>query len=266
MDLEASQRRLHPGHAFDLGAAVGAVREMEQDPFHLLGRELAVEPQFEEGPPSEGVQASHVHETHRRACRIPGVLLATLFAVPDSSTTELTQQQAFDKYVVPEIEVLYRVARSITRNPTDAEDLVQDTMLRAYKAILRFDGRHPRAWLLTIMRNAQINRVRRKRPELLRDPDAAMERLADESSEDEGPEGLVVETEFDAAVETAVNALPEKFRDVVELVDIQGLSYQEAADILGVPTGTIMSRLHRARTRIRKHLESSGAFVNGRPA
>ena len=180
-------------------------------------------------------------------------------------TTDLTQQEAFDRYVVPEIEVLYRVARSITRNPTDAEDLVQDTMLRAYKAILRFDGRHPRAWLLTIMRNAQINRVRRKRPELLRDPDTAMERLADEDSGDVGPEGIVDAT-FDAAVENAVGALPDKFRAVVELVDIQGLSYQEAADALGVPTGTIMSRLHRARTRIRKHLEQSGAFVNGRPA
>ena len=180
-------------------------------------------------------------------------------------TTDMTQQEAFDRYVVPEIEVLYRVARSITRNPTDAEDLVQDTMLRAYKAILRFDGRHPRAWLLTIMRNAQINRVRRKRPELLRDPDSAMERLADEDSGDVGPEG-VVDATFDAAVENAVGALPDKFRAVVELVDIQGLSYQEAADALGVPTGTIMSRLHRARTRIRKHLEQSGAFVNGRPA
>lgn len=239
---------------------------MQQHPLHLLGRELTVEPQFEEGPPSEGVQASHASGTRAGSYRIPASAVATLFAVPDSSTTELTQQEAFDTYVVPEIEVLYRVARSITRNPTDAEDLVQDTMLRAYKAILRFDGRHPRAWLLTIMRNAQINRVRRKRPELLRDPDAAMEQLADESSDDAGPERLVVETEFDAAVETAVNTLPEKFRDVVELVDIQGLSYQEAADILGVPTGTIMSRLHRARTRIRKHLESSGAFVNGRPA
>lgn len=180
-------------------------------------------------------------------------------------TTDMTQQEAFDRYVVPEIEVLYRVARSITRNPTDAEDLVQDTMLRAYKAILRFDGRHPRAWLLTIMRNAQINRVRRKRPELLHDPDTAMERLADEDSGDVGPEGIVDAT-FDAAVENAVGALPDKFREVVELVDIQGLSYQEAADALGVPTGTIMSRLHRARTRIRKHLEQSGAFVNGRPA
>ena len=171
---------------------------------------------------------------------------------------------AFNRYVVPEIEVLYRVARSITRNPTDAEDLVQDTMLRAYRAVDRFDGRHPRAWLLTIMRNAQINRVRRKRPELLHDPDTAIERLQDQSSRQLGPENTVVEAVFDAAIEDALEALPDKFRTVVQLIDIQGLSYQEAAEVLGVPTGTVMSRLHRARTRIRKHLESSGAFVNGR--
>ncbi len=184
----------------------------------------------------------------------------------EPATDEVALKAAFDRYVVPEIEILYRVARSITRNPTDAEDLVQDTMLRAYRAVGRFDGRHPRAWLLTIMRNAQINRVRRKRPELLRDPDAAMERLADADSDDLGPEALVVESEYDAGVQEAVDALPDKFRSVVELVDIQGLAYAEAAEILGVPTGTVMSRLHRARTRIRRHLETTGAFVNGRPA
>jgi RNA polymerase sigma-70 factor (ECF subfamily) len=185
--------------------------------------------------------------------------------VSEPIVDEKAQKEAFDRYVVPEIAVLYRVARSITRNPTDAEDLVQDTMLRAYRAILRFDGRHPRAWLLTIMRNAQINRVRRKRPELLRDPDAAMERLADEDSQDLGPEAQVVESQYDAAVENAVEALPEKFFQVINLVDIQGLSYAEAAEVIGVPTGTVMSRLHRARTRVRKHLETSGAYVNGRP-
>ena len=174
-----------------------------------------------------------------------------------------TQSDAFERYVVPEIDVLYRVARSITRNPTDAEDLVQDTMLRAYRAIDRFDGRYPRAWMLTIMRNAQINRVRRKRPELLHDPDAAMERLADEA-DNVNPEMLVVESQYDAAVERAFTGLSEKFRTVVELVDIQGLSYQEAAEALGVPVGTVMSRLHRARTRIRNHLEASSDFEGGR--
>ena len=184
----------------------------------------------------------------------------------ERATDERAQKEAFDRYVVPEIEVLYRVARSITRNPTDAEDLVQDTMLRAYRAVGRFDGRHPRSWILTLMRNAPITRVRRKRPELLRDPDTAMERLADEDSDDLGPEALVVESEYDAAVQEAVDALSVKFRAVIELVDIQGLSYAEAAETLGVPTGTVMSRLHRARTRIRRRLESTGAFVNGRPA
>ena len=175
-------------------------------------------------------------------------------------------KEAFDRYVVPEIEVLYRVARSITRNATDAEDLVQDTMLRAYRAIGRFDGRHPRAWLLTIMRNAQINRVRRKRPELMRDPDATMARIASEAKANADPEAQVLGQGYDAAIESAMDALPEKFRAVVELIDIQVLHYQEAADVLGVPIGTIMSRLHRARKRIRKHLEQHGGYINGRPA
>ena len=182
----------------------------------------------------------------------------------DPGTDEAIQRAAFDQYVMPEIDVLYRVARSITRNPTDAEDLVQDTMLRAYRAVGRFDGRHPRAWLLTIMRNAQVNRVRRKRPELLRDPDSAMELLADESGTDAGPEDLVIGAEFDVAVEQAFRRLPDKFREVVELVDIQGLAYQETADLLGIPVGTVMSRLHRARARIRKELVASGEYRGAR--
>ena len=185
--------------------------------------------------------------------------------MPETASDQRSQQDAFDAVVVPELEVLYRVARSITGNPTDAEDLVQDTMLRAYKAILRFDGRHPRAWLLTIMRNAQINRVRRKRPELLRDQDATYEQLANEDSGVQSPEAAVADAGFDGAVESALRSLPEKFRAVIDLVDVQGLSYNEAALVIDVPTGTIMSRLHRARTKIRTELERSGAFEDGRP-
>lgn len=175
-----------------------------------------------------------------------------------ASDGETASEQAFAQYVLPEVDVLYRVAMSMTRNNADAEDLVQDTLLRAYRAIDRFDGRHPRAWLLTIMRNAQVNRVRRRRPELLRDPDATMERVADTGTDGRTTEDLVVDGAFDARVEEAFDALPEKFRSVVELVDLQGHSYQEAADDLGVPVGTIMSRLHRARSRIRKHLDKTG--------
>lgn len=149
---------------------------------------------------------------------------------------------------------MMRVARSITGNPTDADDLVQDTLLRAYRAIDRFDGRYPRAWLLTIMRNAQINRVRRKRPSLLRDPDATLAIVASTETDAQTPESAFMDQTFDAAVERALQALPTQFREAIHLVDIDGLSYNEAAAVLGVPVGTIMSRLHRGRKQIRTDL------------
>jgi RNA polymerase sigma-70 factor, ECF subfamily len=166
---------------------------------------------------------------------------------------------AFARFVLPELEVLARVATSITRRPADAEDLVQDTLLRAYRSIEGFDGRHPRAWLLTIMRNAEVNRTRRRRPELLRDPDVELGRLAAApSGAGQAPEDILVGEVFDGAVADAFGALPEKFRRVLELVDLDGLTYAEAAQVLAVPEGTVMSRVHRARKRIRVRLAAHG--------
>ena len=169
----------------------------------------------------------------------------------------LSDDEAFARYVLPEVDVLLRVALSRTRNAADAEDLVQDTLLRAYRAIGRFDGNYPRAWLLTILRNAQANRVRRRRPSLLRNPDAG-QRLQEVRDALPSAEAIVVGRAFDATVEDAVARLPTRFRHVVELIDIDGLSYQDAADTLGVPVGTVMSRLHRARYRIRTRLTAAG--------
>lgn len=154
-----------------------------------------------------------------------------------------------------------RVARSITGNPTDADDLVQDTLLRAYKAIDRFDGRYPRAWLLTIMRNAQINRVRRKRPSLMRDPDVTLAVVANAETDGQTPESLVIDPTFDAEVEASLRSLPDNFREAIHLVDIQGLSYNEAASVLDIPVGTIMSRLHRGRKLIRNQLTPDDTTV-----
>lgn len=165
---------------------------------------------------------------------------------------------AFDRYVLPEIDVLYRVARSITHHDADAEDLVQETLLRAFRAIERFDGRHPRAWLLTIMRNAHANRFRRRRPELLHLRDDAPDPVPLQADPAPGPEQIVLDRHFEATVEQAYRALPEKFREVVDLVDLADLSYAEAAKTLGIPQGTVMSRLHRARRRIREELAASG--------
>lgn len=173
-------------------------------------------------------------------------------------STPINAEAAFSRYVLPEVEVLYRVARSMTHHIADAEDLVQDTMLRAFRSIERFDGRHPRAWLLTIMRNAQVNRVRRRRPGLLDDPDGADDRSAALADQHPGPEEQVVDRTFDAVVADAYAALPEMFREVIDLVDLAALSYQEAAAVLGIPGGTVMSRLHRGRKRIRAALADAG--------
>lgn len=161
---------------------------------------------------------------------------------------------AFERHVLPEVELLLRVAMSLTRNTADAEDLVQDTLVRAYRSIDRFDGAHPRSWLLTILRNTHINRNRRRRPELLREPET--QNLVVASASDAPDAG--VDLMFDAVIAHALQALPEVFREIVEMVDINGLSYGEAAEALGVPIGTVMSRLHRGRARIRERLAGSG--------
>lgn len=173
------------------------------------------------------------------------------------------RDRAFAEHVVPEVGVLFRVALSITAQPADAEDLVQETLLRAYRGIAAFDGQHPRAWLLTILRNASANRYRRQRPHLLDDPDAAADRLAAVPDRAGDPEEIIVGRSFDAAVDAALRSLPDKYRQVVQLVDVDGLSYAEAAQLLKVPQGTVMSRLHRARKRIRHRVAAAALAPRG---
>jgi RNA polymerase sigma-70 factor (ECF subfamily) len=176
--------------------------------------------------------------------------------VPHHVPTPSTSQALFEQHVLPELELMLRVARSLTRNDADAEDLVQDTLIRAFRAIDRFDGLHARAWLLTILRNTHINRNRRQRPELLRDPDGASRHFTEVASAE--LTDASVDQGFDAEIERALAELDEPFRRVIQLVDVEGLSYAEAAEALGVPAGTVMSRLHRARGRIRDRLDRAG--------
>ncbi len=183
-----------------------------------------------------------------------------------------SSEQAFEQYVLPEIDLLYRVARTLTFDRADAEDLVQDTLVRAYNAIDRFDGRYPRAWLLTILRNLNRNRARRAGKIRFDSLDESPGERVGESRYDRLDDRLgdsrhgrpedVVDVTFDAAVARALDNLTPPFRAVVELVDIGGLSYAEAAETLDVRIGTIMSRLHRARNRIRTALDESG-FMPG---
>ncbi len=159
--------------------------------------------------------------------------------------------------------MLARVALALTRNTADAEDLVQETLVAAFQGLDRFDGAHPRAWLLTIMRHAEAKRHRRRRPELLRDPEAfeaspSARRNGDPTQVEPSAEQTVVGAAFEAVVARSLAGLSAGQRQVVQLVDLEGLSYAEAAHALGVPVGTVMSRLHRARARIRRQLSEAG--------
>lgn len=181
----------------------------------------------------------------------------------DQPDHDLARQRRFADTVLPEIPVLLGVAATMTGQLVDAEDLVQDTMVRAWRSLDTFDGRHPRAWLLTVLRHAEINRHRRRRPVLLDDPDDSAERHL--AAVHPSAEQVVLERAFDAVVEAALADLQPVMRQVVLLVDVDGLSYAETAAVLGLPEGTVASRLHRARNRIRSRLSAADLTPRRRP-
>ncbi|MFU8840613.1 MAG: sigma-70 family RNA polymerase sigma factor [Nitriliruptoraceae bacterium] len=168
------------------------------------------------------------------------------------------RDQRFREQVLVELPVLLRVARRLTRDGNDAEDLVQDTLVRAYRAFDRFDGRYPRAWLLTILRNTHRNQLRKRRPDLMDDEVAGALPAQGGDGRIDGVLDAALHDDLDPIVRAALASLSTKHRAVVALVDLDGLTYREAADLLEVPVGTVMSRLHRARAKVRAHLEANG--------
>jgi len=165
-----------------------------------------------------------------------------------------TAAARFDAVVAPEIPTMWRAACAICGNTHDAEDLMQDTLVRAYRFLDGFDGAHPRAWLLTILRNTHTNNGRRRRPSLLATGEIP-ESLASDPSTPASAETDSMVHAFDERVEKAVRSLSPKLAQVVALVDMGGFTYDEAGVALGIPAGTVMSRLHRARRHIRSQLD-----------
>lgn len=183
---------------------------------------------------------------------------------PDSEQAQ--RARAFKTHVEPELPVLLRVALTLTGSRADAEDLVQETVIRAFGAIERFDGSHPRAWLLTILRNTNVNMHRRRRPDLVADWGTVGDpRPAFGAERNVSAEETVMEDILDEDVEAALRSLDSRFRTVLLLVDVDRLTYAEAAEALGVPVGTVMSRLSRARDRVRAHLRANTSSFGRTP-
>ena len=180
---------------------------------------------------------------------------------PSAARGDPELRERFERDVLPLLPSLYGAALRLTRNPADAEDLVQDTYLRAYRGFAGFqEGTNLKAWLYRILTNGFINTYRKKQrePQIVEGPDDVDEwylydRLGGRSVE-ESAEEEVLDRIPDAEVKAALESLPENFRIPVLLADVEGFSYKEIAEIMGTPIGTVMSRLHRGRKALEKAL------------
>lgn len=171
-------------------------------------------------------------------------------------------KKRFQEEALPLLDSLYGGALRMTRNPADAEDLIQETMLRAYRSFDRFEpGTNLKAWLFRIMTNAYINTYRKKQREPqkvsqdeVEDFDLYQELKDHDPQFSATPETIVLDSLVDSDITDAIDDLPEQFRLAVVLSDVEGFSYAEMAEIMDVPMGTVMSRLHRGRKALQKRL------------
>lgn len=165
--------------------------------------------------------------------------------------------------VNPFLDSLYSTALRLTKKPADAQDLVQEALMKAYKAYGNFEsGTNLKAWLFRILTNSYINiyRYKKRRPrEVDFDDDDTMflyHKLRGSTAADvtQSPEEDFLKTITDSDISEALNDLPEQYKEVVLLADVEGLSYAEIAEMLEIPSGTVMSRLHRGRKALQKAL------------
>jgi len=171
-------------------------------------------------------------------------------------------RERFDRDVLPLLPNLYGAALRLTRNPQDAEDLVQETFLRAYRGFEGFrEGTNLRAWMYRILTNTFINSYRKKQREPVTvsvsdedTPDWYLYDRIGSSVAQPSAESEVLEQIPDEDVQRALEDLPEVFRMAVLLADVEGFSYKEIAEILDIPIGTVMSRLHRGRKALQRAL------------
>ena len=161
------------------------------------------------------------------------------------------KQALFEQTVMPHLNAAYNLARWLTRNGDDAEDLVQEAYLRAFRSFDTFQGQDGRAWLLAVVRNTCFTWLRKKGDQPTAEFDEQMHSAADQSP---NAESVLLNQAALGSLHDCLEALPLEFREAIVLRELEELSYKEISDIARVPVGTVMSRLARGRKRLQQCL------------
>ncbi len=165
---------------------------------------------------------------------------------------EQNQLPNFEQAVMPHLDAAYNLARWLMRNQQDAQDVAQEAYLRAFRFFPGFRGGDARAWLMKIVRNTCYSWLQSNRP--LQEAAEFDENFFPPDSRTPNPEEVALQSDSDSLVREALEKLPPNFREVLVLRELEGMSYREIAEITGMPAGTVMSSLSRARGRLREVL------------
>jgi len=165
-------------------------------------------------------------------------------------------QAAFEQVFLPHLDAAYNLARWLLRNDQDAEDAVQESYMRAYKSFARFRGGDGKAWFMTILRNVCYTMIKKLRA--TETPEPFDEEIHQPTGESDVQEAFRKKANAES-LRSALEKLPDEFREIIVLHDLEGLAYKEIAVVAGIPIGTVMSRLARARARLRNEIIAANA-------